>query len=170
MGALTIVVSALTLYSALPGGAKRNEDSYTQGARRSLVEGLGTPPHRKKLALVRPFSTHDGEKMLESFTSWDNLLPCNAIDDVYDVDLVLSYSRRFDDGDAEPASRVVSAIQDKIADSGEDGLAMGSMHWSRCFKGLRVVEADIDVSWLEITFDADISPTITHNVSFLSLI
>ena len=60
--------------------------------------------------------------------------------DEYEVDLVISYSRRLD-SDKE-AQAIVDEIWDKFM-----GEEIGGW-WSECFVGLRVIEADLDVSYV----------------------
>lgn len=129
---------------------KQHDDhsSANSYARRGLVTTYNhaddTIP-RKRIALVRPFSTKDAERMLETFRAWDDLIPCTVIDEEYDVDLVLSYSRRLDDDDSRVASQVVSAIKNKMKNVVDDGPTTHMTHWSECFDGLRIIEANIDV-------------------------
>lgn len=131
---------------------QHNGTQYVGSVRRSLFssEGVEWAPHhpKKRLALIRPFSIDDGQKLLESFSLWDDWWPCSAEDNEYDIDLVLSYSRRFnnnekEDLDAKLASDIVQEIRSKFIASSDDGWG-----WSECFAGLRVIEADLDVSIL----------------------
>lgn len=130
---------------------QHNGTQYVGSVRRSLFSSEGVEwafyHPKKRLALIRPFSVgEDAQKLLESFSLWDDWWPCSAEDNEYDIDLVLSYSRRFnnndkDDLDAKLASDIVQEIRSKfIADNG--------WGWSECFAGLRVIEADLDVSVL----------------------
>lgn len=169
---LAVAVVVFSVHFAHHGRAKHGEDNRTQGVRRSLVTKIldNDAPPRKRIALIRPFSTQDGEKMLNSFASWDDLLPCTAIDEVYDVDLVLSYSRRLDDGDSQAATDVMRAIQDEIMKAGEAGGAVGGlMHWSRCFTGHRIIETDIEVSSSAINFSQGYR-TKTHASDFARIV
>ena len=52
-------------------------------------------PTKKRLALVRPFGPRDVKALLHSFDLWATKWPCvPPQNQVYDVELVLSYSRR----------------------------------------------------------------------------
>lgn len=115
IGALVIAVSILALFSSPLGETNPEQSNYTPSARRLLTarnqghdNGNINAPPRKRLALIRPFSTHDGDGLLESFMLWDTLWPCTSIDKAYDVDLVLSYSRQLDDNDSE--TEMASAV------------------------------------------------------------
>ena len=104
-------------------------------------------PTKKRLALVRPFGPRDVKALLHSFDLWATKWPCvPPQNQVYDVELVLSYSRRvgengsrqtFDNDDDALAARAVDEIRVKMLGERNSG-------WGECFTGLRVIEAGLD--------------------------
>lgn len=105
---------------------------------------------RKRIALLRPFGPRDGDALLHSFDLWDTRWPCSTESALYDVDLVISYSRRLNDEDeySEIASQTVEAIRSKFFElNGETEGVERKLGWASCFSALGVIEAEIDVSF-----------------------
>ena len=119
---------------------RRIHSSYAISKERRLLHSDEDAPNdpKKRLALLRPFAPTNGKSLLESFSLWDTRWPCMNENDEYEVDLVISYSHRLD-SDKE-ARAIVDEIWDKFM-----GEEIGGW-WSECFVGLRVIEADLDVS------------------------
>ena len=152
IGACILGVTLYALLSSFDGGTKHHrtiDRGYVSSRVRRLPFsgrlGWGLGP-KKRLALIRPFAPgdDDGQKLLDSFDLWHERWPCSEEDNEYDVDLVLSYSRslNIDTEDAKVASDIVDEIRSKfIADEESGGYG-----WSECFAGMRVIEANLDVS------------------------
>ena len=153
IGACILGVTLCALISFFDGGIRHHriiDTGYVSNKVRRLSFSGGAGP-KKRLALIRPFAPgdDDGQKLLDSFDLWDDRWPCSAEDNEYDVDLVLSYSRslNIDTEDAKIASDIVNEIRSKfIADEKSGGYG-----WSECFVGMRIIEANLDVSSVGIS-------------------
>lgn len=137
--AVLLSTTLLTLFALF------DDETSGVGPRRALLaadEAAGGG--RGRLALVRPFGPRDGDAdtLLRSFDLWDTRWPCTGTTvPPYEVDLVISYSRRLDgEGVNLPATQAVEAIRSRFF--GEDQ-AQG---WTACFSDLKVIEANLDVS------------------------
>lgn len=120
---------------------RRRIDSSPLVQRSLLASG---DPTKKRLALVRPFGPRDVNALLSSFDLWSTKWPCvSPRNQVYDVELVLSYSRHVGQDRSRQtfndalATRAVDEIRAKMLGERNSG-------WGECFTGLRVIEAGLD--------------------------
>ena len=160
IGACILGVTLYALLSSFDGGNAEHHRTIGTGYVSSRVRrlpfsgrlGWGLGP-KKRLALIRPFAPGD-DKLLDSFDLWDERWPCNEEDNEYDVDLVLSYSRSLsiDTEDAKDAYDIVDEIRSKFLADQESG----GYGWSECFAGMRIIEANLDVSSLGVCYDMSI--------------
>ena len=163
IGACILGVTLCALLSSFDGGTAEHHRNIDTGYVSSRVRrlpfsgrlGWGLGP-KKRLALIRPFAPgdDDGQKLLDSFDLWDERWPCSEEDNEYDVDLVLSYSRslNIDTEGAKDAFDIVDEIRSKFLADQESG----GYGWSECFAGMRIIEANLDVSSLGVCYDMSI--------------
>ena len=98
----------------------------------------GAADHRLSLAIVRPIAAFDGEALVKSFDKWeyDFLGSICLGTDSYDVDLIISFSRTFDDAVYPKISKAIEKVC---------SLHEKTNGWGGCIQSIKTFESRISV-------------------------
>jgi hypothetical protein len=119
-GSLLLLVALLVMNNTLV--------SYYPTASSSSMNDDG------RMLLVRPFTTHDVDKMATSFDTW--LPPCAADSSTKDrVDLALFFSQNLQHDSSTTKATVLSTVEDMIS--------MFETEWKHCFGRLIIQGVDV---------------------------
>ena len=99
-----------------------------------------------RIALLRPFATHDYESMISSFDEWASFLPCQMVEPTnitgrfYTVDLFMSIASSFDDDNDELDGLSGKELKDTLTNLFQTSVWGKKSH---CFDSIAFISSNI---------------------------